>query len=297
MTYPPAGDAGQHTGAVPVCPRHPGRESYVRCQRCERPVCPECQRAAAVGVQCVDCVREHARTMPAARTVFGGRAGNAPPRVTQSIIGICAAVFVIQLVRGNAFTNDFTFAPWEAVAQPWRFLTSAFLHSPTFIPHIFFNMYALWVIGPYLEGLLGRLRFAALYLISAVGGSVGYFLLAPATPPDQGLAWWTGALGASGAIFGLFAGLLLVNRKLGRDTAGIIGLIVINGALGFIISGVAWQAHLGGLVTGAAVTAALTYPPREQRAVLQPAGLLAVLLLLLLLVLWKVSTVPAGLLA
>lgn len=294
MTYPPAGGPGQQAGPVPVCPRHPNRESYVRCQRCERPVCPECQRPAAVGVQCVDCVRSQARSMPAARTVFGGRAGSTA-RVTQVIIAACVLLQFVELSAGNSFIGKYTFVPYLALAEPWRFVTSAFLHSTQLFPfHILFNMYALWIIGPYLEQLLGRVRFIALYLLSAIGGSVGYLLLAgPSFAP--GSAWVSGALGASGAVFGLFAALLVVNRKLGRDTAGIVGLIVINGAMGFIIHGIAWQAHLGGLLTGAAVTFALVGPSRERRSLLQPAGVAAVVVLLALLVSLKVSSVPAGL--
>ena len=83
MTTPPQQDAGQTVEQVPVCPRHPDRVSYVRCQRCERPVCPECQRPAAVGVQCVDCVREQSRGVRSARTVFGGAVGTGRPVVTQ----------------------------------------------------------------------------------------------------------------------------------------------------------------------------------------------------------------------
>ena len=64
---------------VPVCPRHPDRESYVRCQRCMRPTCPECQRPAAVGIQCVDCVAEGAKTVRQARTVFGGAVTDGRP--------------------------------------------------------------------------------------------------------------------------------------------------------------------------------------------------------------------------
>src|SRR3954454_7944916 len=83
---------------APVCPRHPDRVSYVRCQRCGRPACPECQRPAAVGIQCVDCVRDAARTAPGARTVFGGRATAGPPVVTYSIIAICAVAYLAQRV-------------------------------------------------------------------------------------------------------------------------------------------------------------------------------------------------------
>jgi membrane associated rhomboid family serine protease len=296
VTVPPGEGQGESPGPVPVCPRHPERESYVRCQRCERPVCPECQRAAAVGVQCVDCVKEQAKTIRTPRTVFGGQAGSNRPLVTRSIIALCVLLFVLQLTVGEPITTTLEFTPPYALAEPWRFLTAAFLHSPSFLLHIFFNMYALWLLGPYLEGLLGHVRFAALYLLSAVGGSVGYFVLAS---PDVGAdaAWLTSTVGASGAIFGIFSALLIVNRHLGRDTGGLVALIVINGALGFIPNlNIAWQAHLGGLITGALVTAVLVAAPKERRAVVQPVGLLGVSAALVALVLWKASLVPADLL-
>ncbi len=287
---------GSAGASVPVCPRHPDRESYVRCQRCERPVCPECQRPAPVGVQCVDCVREGARGQRVARTVFGGRVGTRRPVVTQSIIGICVAVFALQWFGGAAFTNRFSFfAPW-ALTEPWRFLTSAFLHSPGFILHIAFNMYALWIIGPYLEALLGWGRFAALYLVSGFGGSVGYFVLVPASAePNSG--WLTPALGASGAIFGLFAALLVVNRRLGRDSSGVVGVILINVVLGFMPGlHIAWQAHFGGLLTGAALALVLAKAQQERRPRVQVLGVVAVVGVLVALVAWKASTVPPDLL-
>jgi membrane associated rhomboid family serine protease len=173
-------------------------------------------------------------------------------------------------------------------------LTAAFLHSPDFLLHIVFNMYALWMIGPYLEALLGTARFAALYLLSALGGSVGCFVLA--VPGFDSLSWLRGTVGASGAIFGLFAALLMVNRRLGRDSVGIIGVIVINGVLGFMPGlNIAWQAHLGGLITGALAAGVLAYSPAQRRSVLHPLGLAAVLVLLLTLTAIKVALVPAGL--
>ena len=288
MTTPPQQDAGQAVEQVPVCPRHPDRVSYVRCQRCERPVCPECQRPAAVGVQCVDCVREQAKGTRSARTVFGGTAGSGRPIVTQVIIGLCVAVFVLQYASGNRVTLDLSFYPPAAVIQPYRFLTSAFLHSTSFVLHIAFNLYALWMVGPYLERLLGRAQFAALYLLSAVGGSVGYFVIV--SPASEN--WETGALGASGAVFGLFGAWFVVNRRLGRDTTGIVALVLINGALGFL-PGIAWQAHLGGLVTGLVITAVFAYLPRE-RPGLRWGGLAAVAVLLAVVVAVRMQTLPEG---
>jgi membrane associated rhomboid family serine protease len=163
--------------AEPVCPRHPDRVAYVRCQRCGRPTCPECQRPAAVGIQCVDCVREGQKSMRAPRTQFGAKvASDGRPVVTMTIIGLCAAIWVLQKAS-PPFSAALEFWPPAARSEPWRFLTSAFEHSPGQVLHILFNMYALWILGSYLEPMLGRLRFAALYLICAIGGSVGYLWL------------------------------------------------------------------------------------------------------------------------
>ncbi len=282
---------------VPVCPRHPDRESYVRCQRCGRPTCPECQRPAAVGVQCVDCVKEQAKTVRTAQTVFGGRA-DTPGWVTKAIVGICALVYLGQLARPG-LTQQLAFGPAIGWSEPWRALTAAFLHSPSTPLHIAFNMLALWQIGPYLESLLGRLRFLLLYLVSAVGGSAGVVLLASA-PPEGATAgaideayrsWFTGVVGASGAVFGLFGALLVLNRHLGRSTAGIGLTIAINGVFGFVFPGIAWQAHLGGLLTGlvcAGAIALLSAPGRRRLAI--PA-MLGVLVLVVAVTAVKYGTV------
>jgi membrane associated rhomboid family serine protease len=290
VTTPPLQGPGQATEQVPVCPRHPDRVSYVRCQRCERPVCPECQRPAPVGVQCVDCVREQARGTRAARTVFGGLASQGRPVVTFTIMGICIGLFVLQWGTQDGLTRALDFYPPLAVAEPYRFLTSAFLHSTSFLLHIAFNLYALWMVGPYLEGLLGRAQYAALYLLSAVGGSVGFYLLV--SPTDE-RAWQTSAVGASGAVFGLFGALFVVNRRLGRDVGGIIAIVAINAVLGFVASGIAWQAHLGGLVTGAATAALLVYLPRRSSSV-RWAALAGVALALLAVVAVRTQALPPG---
>ena len=296
MTQTPQ-PGGPAADAPPVCPRHADRVSYVRCQRCERPVCPECQRPAAVGVQCVDCVREQARSAPRVRTVLGGPATGGRPVVTISIIIACVVVYVGQLALGDRVTSELVYAPFLTLDQPWRMLTAAFAHSPGTPLHIAFNMYALWLCGSYLEPLLGRVRFAVLYGLSALGGSVGYLALASSSPV-RGAAWFTPVLGASGAVFGLFGALLVVNRRLGRDSAGIITLLVINAVLGFVVSGIAWQAHLGGLLTGMATGAVLVARPRTRGtrvAVLQVVGLVGVALVLLAVIAVRVALAPAGL--
>ena len=290
MSTSPGPGPGPAAGPpVPVCPRHPDRESYVRCQRCERPVCPQCQRVAPVGVQCVDCVAEGARGTREARTAFGGRLHQGRPVVTLTLVGLCVVAYLLQLGLGASFTYRFGFAPVVAASEPWRFLTAAFLHSPSSITHILFNLYALWLTGPYLEHLLGRARFAALYLVCALGGSVGSLLLAS---PD-GPSWGTLSVGASGAVFGLFGALLVVQRRLNQRSGQIIAIVAINGVIGFVVPNIAWQAHLGGLVTGAALAAVLAYAPRARRTPVHVAGTAAVVVLLVVAAAVRLATAPS----
>jgi membrane associated rhomboid family serine protease len=266
----------------------------VRCQRCNRPTCPECQRPAAVGIQCVDCVAEGARTVRRGRTVFGGAPTDGRPLATMTIIGICLVVFLGQQVVPG-LDSRIAFVPALGQSEPWRFLTSAFAHSG--LMHIAFNMYALWVMGSYLEPMLGRARFVAVYLLSALGGSVMYLLLAAPTSIADALAgnygmWRTGAVGASGAVFGLFGAFLVLQRRLGRSAAGMYVVIGINAVIGFVLPGIAWQAHLGGLLTGAAAAAAIAYTGRNRGTIEAPpnrsvhwfslGGLLVVLVVLTL---------------
>jgi membrane associated rhomboid family serine protease len=272
--------------AEPVCPRHPDRVSYVRCQRCNRPTCPECQRPAAVGIQCVDCVREGQKSMRMPRTQFGATVSpGGRSVVTLAIVVICAVVWLLQQVSPQV-TRDLAFVPVLGSTEPWRFLTAAFAHSPGQVLHILFNMYALWQIGQYLEPMLGRIRFAILYLVSAFGGSVGYLLLA--SPPPLPLtqtgidhsSWVVSMVGASGAVFGLFGALLVLNRHLGRSSGPMFGVLAINAVLGFVVPGIAWQAHLGGLLTGAALAGVITVTAPQARRRLQLPALVSVTVLL-----------------
>lgn len=233
-------------GAVPVCPRHPDRPSYVTCQRCGRPTCPECQRTAAVGVHCPDCVDEAARSRPAYRTSLGGRAPRGSQMlVTWTLLGVNAAVYVLQwfgLAVGLDLTRTFAYAPVLTAAEPWRMLTSGFLHSMGNPAHLLLNMYSLYLFGRMLEPALGRGRFLLLFLLSVVGGSLGVLLLGSPL---------TLVVGASGGIFGLFGALFVLQRHLGQSITPIVVLIGINLVFGFLFPGIAWEAHLGGLVAGA----------------------------------------------
>jgi len=168
-----------------------------------------------------------------------------------------------------------------AAGEWYRLITSAFLAPATGqgglgILDIVFNMWALIFVGPALEGLLGRLRFLGVYLLSAVGGGVLYYYLAPPNAP---------AVGASGAIFGLFGAWFVVSRRLRLDTRPIVVLIAINLALSFFWHNtIAWQDHIGGLLTGALLTAAYAYAPRKNRAVIQVLATVAVVALIVVAV-------------
>nr|WP_144016847.1 rhomboid family intramembrane serine protease [Beutenbergia cavernae] len=263
--------------SAPVCPRHPDRISYVTCQRCGRPVCPECQRPAAVGVQCVDCVREARSRTPRTRTPLGGRARAGRPVITLTIIVICAAIELLRYVAPGLYSEVYQAMAFSAAigeVQPYRFLSAAFLHGG--LLHLAFNMYALWIVGGFLEQMLGRWRYAALFLLSAIGGSVGYLLLAD--PLSR--AWTIPVVGASGAVFGLFAAIVFVLRSTGRNASQILVLIAINVVIGFVVPGIAWQAHLGGMVTGALLAVAFVYAPPRIRSWSSPAACVAVAVLL-----------------
>jgi membrane associated rhomboid family serine protease len=234
----------------------------------------------------VDCVAQSARTTRSARTVFGATVRGGRPVVTLTIIGLCVVSWVLQLTTGGVWTDQWIFAPSVGQAEPWRFLTAAFLHSTTPL-HILFNMYALWLVGPFLEQAFGRGRFLALYLLAALGGSVGVLLLAD--PLDPG--WYTGVVGASGAVFGLFGAIIPVLRRMGRNAGQIVVLIVINMALPFVMPNIAWEAHVGGLVVGLAIGAGYAAAPRGKQRLVGWALPAAVGIVLVALAVWKYSSV------
>jgi membrane associated rhomboid family serine protease len=299
---PPGGVVPGQPGSqeVPTCYRHPGRETYVSCVRCGRYACPDCMRSASVGQQCVECVGEGARSTRQGRTALGGRPA-AGAIVTWTLVAINVVVFLLTWVRPG-IVNDLQllgYASYSAggalhgvAAGEWyRLITSAFLAPATGLSglgfmDILFNMWALIFVGPSLEGLLGRVRFLAVYLLSAIGGGVMYYFLAPQNYP---------AVGASGAIFGLFGAWFVVSRRLRLDTRGIIALIAINLALSFFFHNtIAWQDHVGGLLTGALLTAAYAYAPRKNRAAVQILATVAVIALIVVAVVIRNGQLTSG---
>jgi membrane associated rhomboid family serine protease len=261
---------------VPTCFRHPDRETYLSCSRCGRSACPDCLRAAPVGQHCVECVREDNRGVRRPTAVFGGRL-NSGAVVTWVLVGLNVLGYLVEWVYPRVVGNYDMFGVAVAHHQWYRLVTSAFLHEPGlggFGPaHIIFNMWALILVGPALEQMLGRVRFLAVYLLSALGGSVFFYFFAA---PDQP------ALGASGAIFGLFGAWFVLSRRLRLDSRSIVFLIVLNLAISFAVPSIAWQDHVGGLLTGMVVTAAYAYAPRRHRALVQAGATLIVLAVLII---------------
>jgi membrane associated rhomboid family serine protease len=287
--------------AAPACYRHPKKETYVRCTRCDQYICPDCMRDAAVGHQCVECVREGNKTVRQARTVFGGKV-SAVPVVTYVLIALNVLAYFGELLwpaivdRFDSLGLGLVDADGQyylfesgtglehvgvASGEWYRLITSTFLHLPVMeggfqILHIVFNMYWLWTLGRVVEGVLGRLRFTALYLLSAFGGSVLGYLISP----DQA------AVGASGAIFGLAVAYFVFSRRLNHDPAGATRLIVTFLIWMVVSAGISsWEGHLGGLLAGGAVALGLAHLPRRQHL----AALGAMLLLLVILVVLKTS--------
>ncbi len=274
-----------------TCYRHPGRQSYILCQRCGRTICPECQTQAPVGVQCPDCIAEARRAagpqVRRAQRADSGigrilRPGGSTPVVTWTIVGICVVVALLQMVLGSWFTAIMAYFPPWTFKIPWTIVTSMFAHapisitSPTSVLHILFNMYALLLIGPMLEKLLGRGRFLALYLLAGFGGSVAVAVLAP----------MSAVLGASGAIFGLFGAYFVLMRGLGGNPTQVLIVIAINLVIGFFVSGISWQAHVGGLVVGAGVAGLYLATRHRSRTWVRRIGLagIAVLLAVILVI-------------
>ncbi|MFN2478600.1 MAG: rhomboid family intramembrane serine protease [Pseudonocardiaceae bacterium] len=245
--------------AGPVCVRHPGRETGVRCTRCDRPACPACLREASIGYHCVDCVAEDARSRPRTST-WAAPTGSSP--VIPVLIAINVAVFAFTVVQAGSLSSNADaplFAQWAlqpaAVAQGawWQLLTSGFLHIGPL--HLAFNMIALWVIGRDLERALGQVRFLVVYLVSLLGGSLVVYLFAN---PMSNTA------GASGAVFGLMGGLAVVLMRLRLSPRPALTIIVLNVIISFAVPNISILGHLGGLAFGAALTAAMLYAPKRR---------------------------------
>jgi membrane associated rhomboid family serine protease len=167
------------------------------------------------------------------------------PRVTVSLIMINLVIWLLQVIPGSTVTTSLLYAPLLTVIEPWRMITAGFVHSPDSFWHILLNAYSIYIFGRVIEPMLGPARFLALYLISIFGGSAMVLWLSEPVVP---------VVGASGAFFGLMGAYLIMLRAIGDNSGLLVGLIAVNLAFGFLVPGISWQGHLGGLLSGMAVT-------------------------------------------
>lgn len=213
---------------------------------------------APVGFQCPSCVAAARQRVPPVRSPFGGSLRGRELRMTKGLVGVNVVVFLVtMLARTQAFATWGIIGFAVAAGEWYRLLTGTFLHAGLW--HVALNMLALWVLGSTLEPLLGRSRFLALYLVSALGGAVASYTF---NPPN------TVSVGASGAVFGLLGAILVVLRRLDRDTSGVMVILLLNVAFGFAVPSIDWRAHLGGLVVGAVQALAFAYAPAKQRTLI-----------------------------
>lgn len=281
--------------SAPHCYRHPDRETYISCQRCGKPICPDCMRQAAVGFHCPDCVSTGSASMPRPRTAYGGTVRGSDNIVTLTLIGLNVAMFLLIQITGGGrsplvletalIPGQLPFPPLDqgvSDGQWWRLVTSMFVHVD--LLHVLFNMFALWIFGPGLERMLGRARFLALYLLSGLTGSVAVYWLTPAA---------TLTYGASGAVFGLLGAALVVSVRRGYDVSWLLGLLGINLVFTFLAPNISWQGHLGGLVGGLAMGAVLALAPRRLRTVAHVAAFAAVFVVCVLLVVVRTAQLGA----
>jgi membrane associated rhomboid family serine protease len=295
---------------VPTCYRHPDREAHIRCQRCDRVICPDCMRPAAVGFQCPECVKEGAKATRAGRTAYGGlrptdasvtsmvlialnvaiwigivATGGSGGTVLDYLVlrtqGLCQANGLFDVTQTTCENGGGTWLPGVVDGAYWQLVTSMFAHVQLW--HIGFNMLALWVLGPQLELAIGRVRFLALYFISGLAGSAMVLWFAPEFSGG-------GTLGASGAIFGLMGALAVVAFKVGGDVRGIVTWIGINFVITFVVANISWQGHLGGFLAGTAVGAVLVFSPRgPRRTAVQVLGTSAVALVVVAAIVARIT--------
>ena len=131
--------------------------------------------------------------------------------------------------------------------------------------HILFNMLSLYWVGRAIEPVLGRWRFLTLYLVSALGGSAFIIAWCLIQPSEI----FVSTVGASGAVFGLFGAVFVLQRLGGSDTTAILTLLGINLVYGFMVSGISWQGHIGGAIAGVGATWVLVRMARPRPGVTQ----------------------------
>jgi membrane associated rhomboid family serine protease len=242
---------------VAYCYRHPNRETGLACSECGRPICTECMTVAPVGLRCPDHSGRPQGVARVRRQVRRAGWAGTGALVTKTLIALNVLVYLAEIGSGSGTTgagSGSTVVERFALDGPdvanggwWRLVTAGFLHAN--ILHIGLNMLILWLVGSPLEEMLGRGRYLLLYFVSLLAGSAGALLQAPLVT----------TVGASGAIFGLFGALLVLEYfATGQIVGGqAFGLIVINLIFSFAFSNISWGGHIGGLVGGILATLVL----------------------------------------
>ncbi len=246
---------------VTTCYRHPDRATGLSCSTCGRPICVECSRDTPVGQKCQDCAEPTGRH----KVINARQQFNRPTPVTQAILYINIGIFLAgYLMRDVDLIGQFGQINQLVLNGEWyRMLTATFLHAG--VMHVGFNMYALYLFGPQIERQMGALPFAAMYLSAALAGSAAYLVSGAGNV----------AVGASGAIFGLFGAWIGASYSQRHTPAGralfqrLAILLAVNLSLPLLFRGlIAWEAHVGGLIAGLLIVAAWQrLPGRDQRAV------------------------------
>jgi membrane associated rhomboid family serine protease len=264
------------------CYRHPDRETGVSCQRCDRYICVDCSTPGAVGFLCPEDSKDRVKIHKA---TFQKNIVSAAP-VTFTLIGINVLVYICQflfpeLILSLYYANVGSNTEWGS----WqRVFTSGFAHSENQITHILFNMYSLFVLGTLLEPMIGKWRFITLYLFSMFGGGLGYLLLSTSVGY---------VVGASGAVFGLMGAYLVFLVKMKLNAGQMYIIIGINLIVGFL-PGIAWEAHVGGLIVGAAVGYLLISTRENAKKNLQLLGLVGIGIALVAI--WIIGNAPINVL-
>lgn len=266
-----------------TCYRHPDRAG-VRCQRCDRFVCPDCRVQAPVGFQCAECVKENSQKVYRPRDLVQS------PQLTYVIVALNALAYLPRLGGSSGqYTFDYAligdlstrFGEIGVATGEWyRLVTGAFLHAS--LLHIGFNMLLLLQLGMILEPWMGRLRFGLLYTASLLAGSFGVLLL----DPHQF------TVGASGAVFGLMGATVMAQRSRGVNpfqAGGLGGLIVINLLITFVVPQVSMGAHIGGLIGGGLAGVFLVWSERKVPFAVQAAVLVGFSAALVAGSLWAAS--------
>jgi membrane associated rhomboid family serine protease len=273
VSQPPASGPGFTAPDFTACYRHPERMTGISCQRCKRPICGECMNPASVGFQCPRCVSTGRSNVRQPRTAFGAVARPGSRNTTYVLMGVLAAVWLLDLVT-RGLVDGLLIMSNEAVAagQFWRLVTAA-LTSGGLLGTLM-NLLVLWIAGRAMESELGRWRMLALYFAAGLGGTTLLFVFGPLSA--FGYA-------ASAAVIGMLAANSIFKYKQREDVRADIGLFVLLILYSVLVGfrGFGWLTLIGGLLIGALVGAVLAYAPRQNRGTVQVVGLLGVTLLCL----------------